>query len=325
MIHCTTHMQRSFDNSWAITPLYGLPAGVIVDLSFSIPKNYSNDIELITAKVSSQNISLAFQLGRSNHIVDVTTNVVGTPISMNCPEGVIANVLIGYIPQQSGDLLDAGKSVKINPAVIQTYNSSSDIAKQHLFVSVDDDIIFDDYLTTDIVLIGGNGILIQKKDNEFTASKLAEIGVGVNTVLVPETTKKVYRINNTPPNSSGEVSLTISIPRLSLTPTLSAQDPSYGILDTTADGILKLLEPEDVIDKHVSPKVIRDYPYLPLDDAYVDSSGNLGSVRRVMETLGADNTAIYRVTSATVNGSTGVPTVSKGSGSVDQLNGIYDS
>lgn len=318
MIRHTIVTQRSFTNSWAYnSSLFGLPSGVILDLSITLPEGANNAIYLTQARVDNGSITLRFRDTDGVEVGVLSTDVTGIPVVMDSPENIVGHVLIGYIPTTSGELLTNSTGIRINPTLIHRYTPMAARTVQRLTVTVDDQLVIDEELESDLVLMGGAGILVKKNK----ISRIDDVTVGDTTQVGQDTVKLIYSINDVAPDKYGNISVTVSVPQLASTtqPTVTAKG-SYIQVDSTDENIKKLLKPVDIIDDHVAPGGVREFNYYPLDDAYMEGT-ELGSVRDTVTNL-ENITVLTKVAFADAENTTDKGTAS--SVDINAVNPLYD-
>lgn len=305
----TAQSQRTFDNSWAIGDISGMPSGVILDMSFSLPSY--REVYLTGFSVSAGSITVyfrSFEDGSSdssdssadNLVASVTTSVVGVPVGFtNTADGVFGTILFGRIPQEDTYKVFENP-IQVNPELVSVFETVS-VEPGTLSIYMNGELSMRlDAMSSNVTILGGDDISV---DNSGYVSRMTDTAVGgVSVSLEAGSEQKIYKINNCTPNSEGVISLDIT--------------DGNGVIPCTVEGHYALLPAEldntvtgsvDILDSYLAPKSGRQYPYYPADDAYAVAEGAeyvLGSVRRTVENLGGDEVT-YVLDSVTSSGFAG--------------------
>lgn len=292
MIINTLKTQRSFDNSWAVGGLNGIPAGAIVDLGFSADRYL--DIYLVSYRVYDKRVCMMFRDSSGNAVGDVDTNIVGVPVALNTSTGILGTVLLGFIPEEAGEYVSS--PIKINPELLSVYNNNTDSSVLNISLTVDGSEIASLSAEDDIIVIGADDISISSTGviSRYTATA---VGGSIDS-LAADSERVIYKINNCTPNSDGVVDLTINKGSSAVLVSVSSNCAVLGKI--TLDSGL------DVLDKHLAPIGSREYSYYPLDDAYAYTQNGVSvmtKTRRTVQNLGGNNAAVI-VTGGVIGGAT---------------------
>lgn len=290
--------ERSADNSWAVTPVLGIPSGVIIDLQFSFGETVPN-VYLTSMRVAAGSVQLLFRDGSDRLLASIDTQTTGIPVALECRlPGLYANILLGYIPEVDGEYVSADNRIQINPSLVSRYGK----VRQGQDTSGYINIVHKGELIFSQPLRGSNVYLLEGYGISLTDDSMGNVLVGKrdNVITYADSTPKliternIYSINYVK-STTGELDIIIQCDKYPEGITVTAVGRDTFVVSTSAE-VTALLAPVDQIDEAIQRKPDRS-TYLPLDDCYYDGNGGLG-VRATMKNLDvihaltADGTAL---------------------------------
>lgn len=312
--------QRTLTNSWADTPLLGVPSGIIVDISITTIEEHK-EAYITQLNVSAGKLHVIIRDQNDRLLATLASTVTGIPVALDGEPGTIGTIVLGYIPVESKKYLDKHSKIRINPTLVHHYYPDTPKSLSSLFVSSDDVTIFDSPLYTDMILIPGTDIAVDTEEGVATISTTTTRSIA-SSILYRASDKKIYTINNTYPNSDGNIYITVTFagePEIGEFIKTTSKG-SYITIDSTNKIILNALKPVDLIDTHIEPTPVREFKYYPLDDAYYEINTDTMSAERTSRN--APKT-LTKLTSLEVD-PYGKVTFSEDDSPIDETTELYD-
>lgn len=249
---------NSFANTWQECDYGDFPSGVILDISVVTP--FESPVHI--TKLESNGREVCLELSQSDKLIAWgAISDCAFPEALDCVEGVVVSVLLGYIPS---DVKFYG-ICEISPQRI-TKVSSTDRDSNTLTLQ-QGAVVETIELEHNIQLLLGSGL-------SATVDRYGDVQLSLSSELIQggaEIQNTVTTVSNILTKINGATAATdtdivdVTIQFNDVPLPVSKISDSVAVLDTT---IIPACSGEDVIDSHIGPDTPHDGYQLILDGAY---------------------------------------------------------
>lgn len=262
-----------WSNTWA-EGAPNIPTGLI--LNVCLVTSGLSTVYMSNLDVSDGVLSVSFSQGGNIIAYGEGTEADGVLFLSTANDCSYAALELGSL---QGVELHSTESVKISPSSILTTERRK--APKATVTVVQDGIEETAILADHLLRIDPRLVAVYEEDTKTVKIMLSATehrSLLDAIVSVDPPIHKVTTVNHIRPNAEGFVDINISTAAGELSFTKSAKIP----LVTISSDITPCAS-TDIIDRYIGPAVVRNFSYLPLDDAYTDG------VRNTMDNLGKYN------------------------------------